>query len=233
MKQNKIISLLSISILVILSCACGSGGGSANSRDAAMQGDEISKRTYKLYPENYLAKGYSEEYSLSGSLDSNISVNAKLKINMVGESNHHEKVSFFTEQTLDLFFSDGSTKHRRIINDSTLLKVIHTRIYPEDDNNIDNQIKDIPLPESAEIGSFGTLFEATDSEGNSELTSWSLEYDGHSNANFIIQTEIKNIDHQIIYFENISFGINQKGERQNVSVYLEYPFENITLRLKQ
>jgi hypothetical protein len=218
---------------MFLSSACGSGGGSSESRDTTMLNQEISKRTYKLYPENYLNTGYSEEYSLAGTIDDNTTVNAKLKISMVGESNQHEKTSFFTEQTLDLFFSDGSTKNRRIINDSSLSKAIHSRIYPGNNNNINNTIKDTPLPDSAEIGAFGVLFEAINLDGNTETTSWALEYGGNNNVKLIIQTEIKNIEHQIVYFENISFGINQKGERQNVSLYLEYPFEDIILRLKQ
>jgi hypothetical protein len=230
--QNKLYPVV-LGIALTIACACGGGGGGGTAeKDAAMSTEEIKKRSYKLYPENYLAAGYTEEYDLSGTLKNGVEINAKLNVSMVGESNQQEKPNFFTEQSLDIFFSDGSTKHRRIINKRTLKKVINTRIYPEGEkSDIENDAKDTLLPDTAEIGSYGTLFEAIDKDGNTETTSWLLEVYGGLGVQLILQTEVKNNEEQTVYFENISFSINQKGERKDVSIYVEYPLNNLEIFL--
>jgi len=224
------ISTIGLIILFVFSCACGSGGGKEETPSNFY--NELEPKSYKLYPDNYLTNGYVENYSLQGEMEDGTEVNANLKISMVGQTDQSEKPQFFSEQSIDIFFSDGRSKHRRIINKTTLQKVINTRIYPEEDDNKDNHNKELVIPTRSISGSYGVLFDTKDADENTEITTWRLDQIEVDEVRLLIQTEIRNVDRKLLYFENISFKINENGERMNVSVFIEYPDENIVLRLK-
>lgn len=224
------LKLIACSFILALSLACG-GGGSAEQRDAKFSHEEETRRTFKLYPDHYQSKDYQERYDMSGTDQFGKEVTATLIISNIGEQNQRDKSSFYIEQNLNLFFDNGASKHRRIINKSTENNIINNRIYPEEDKYKPNQSEELVLPNAAEVGNYGLLFKSFDSQ-NQEETYWSIENYNANQTKLVLRTEIKNEKQQTTYYEEACFTITQQGIRQHCELLIRYPLENIEIRLQ-
>jgi len=212
--------------MTIISTGGGGGGGGGSEPSESSVGI-----TFTLKDSDRWESGYTISMSLTGSDSDGYNYKLSVSATTLDETTYEGK-AVIPVQELDVF--EG-------IDEGWVTTTIWTTYYDadtkepiiriDDEGNEDIPISVSPLPETGEIGDFGSLTSWQMSDGSYYTETWKLEDVGDGLANLIIYRTIRDSDGDTIATRKTTYTIDENGDRRSVSTVIYLVDYNSTLEL--
>ncbi len=224
-----LIGVIALGLMTIVGTGGGGGGGGSSSESEPSESSVGI--TFKLTDPDRSESGYTISMSLTGTDSEGYNYRLSARLTTLDETTY-EGQAVIPTQEIDVFEN---------IDAGWVTTTIWTTYYDADTKEpiirIDNEGKeDTPisislLPETGEIGDFGSLTSWQLSDGSYYTQTWELEDVGHGLANLIIYRTIKDSDGDITGTRKATWTIDENGDRRSVSIVMYLVDYDSTLEL--
>ena len=193
--------------------------------------DDDNTTEFRLFPAGYFSTGYREEYNMSGSstngethtgtflvlTQSNETFNGTQAVSVLSQADWIDvSTNAAFSSVIEEKYTTNANDRRRLGSENVLTTVINTATG----NDV--------IPQTAEIGDSGTIGVYSDAFGNTEAITWELESAGSNRAALTFNTNVNDVNNNLIFSNEITYEITANGNRQSLTQSFFNPLLNIT-----
>lgn len=229
-----LVSVIALGLLTIVGTGGGGGGGGGSSSDTSSESDSCESSvgiTFTLKDPDSWESGYTISMSLTGSDSEGYNYKLSGRLTTLDETTY-EGQAVIPTQEIDVFENiDAGWVTTTMLTTYYDADTKEPIIRIDDEGNEDIPISISLLPETGEIGDFGSLTSWQMSGGSYYKDTWELEDACDGLANLIIYRTIKDSDGDITGTRKTTWTIDENGDRRSVSIVMYLVDYGSTLEL--
>ena len=179
---------------------------------------------YQLFPNGYFSEGFREEYGVSGTSPSGLTLEGThLELTAEEQSFNGEQVSVVRTQNdwvdnqtnqqfsnAALSFYSTVSADRKLVGSEDLITGV-----------VSSSTSEERLPESASIGESGLVGSYTDTAGSSIMQTWRLEEANDGFAKIIWASQVRDDQGNLILEGETAYIIDRDGNRQSLELLFD------------
>ena len=212
--------IVNIVLLLSLLTACGgSGGGKSPTKE------------FQLFPDNYLAAGFSESYAIIGEDQRGIPFTGTYRIERWPESEFNSQPTIPLFEILkyqNLFTNAVITSTSYYTTSLSALEIVDIASSLQPGVETVSSASTV-IPRTARIGDSGEIGTYIDNAGNTTVFYWDLTRAPNGRAYLTLYGSITDQFEELTGTLETTYTISANGNRSNVSIILHSAKQNITL----